>query len=310
MATANDVINIALRRIGSARVRDWASDVSVQGDVARDLFHEARRDILGLHYWNRATRRVKLATLTSSPSFGWDNAFRLPHDFISVVSVHPADSEYAIIPYKLETINDESTPGTLRITDYGNLATDTFRFVGINIIDTTLTNGTDFTAATSDDVTAGLLATAIGTTSTTGIIGISASATTDTVTVTSADGYTLQKFILSNTTRTVPVQPVFTSLYSLFSNSDTIYLRYIFDNDNIATWSATMRDVLATRLSRDFAMALSQDRALAEKMGALYERTLSRVKARDGIEDWPERRPAGSWVESRMGGGSFGINDG
>lgn len=310
MATANDVINVALRRIGAARVRDWANDITVEADVARDLFHEARRDILGLHYWNRATLRVKLEELTSSPGFGWDNAFRLPHDFISVVSVHPSDNEYSTIPYKLEYITDESTAGYLTVVDYTALGTDTFRFVGTNITDTTLINGTDFTAITSNNATATLIASAIGTTSTTGITGIIASPSSAVVTVTSANGYNLQKMILSDPVNTLATQPVSRKQYSLFSNSDTIYLRYIFDNDNVATWSATMRDVLATRLARDFAMALSQDRLLAEKMGFLYERKLSRVKARDGIEDWPEKRPTGSWVSARFGGRPFVVNDG
>ncbi len=310
MPTANDVINVALRRAGVARVRDWAVDKSVEANVARDLFHEARKDILGLHYWNRATRRTKLAELTSAPAYGWDNAFRLPHDFISVVSVHPADAEYSSIPYKLEFINDESTAGSLTVIDYTALGTDTYRFTGINIVDTTLTAATDFTAETNNNTTATNIGAAIGTTSTTGIVGLTASVASAVVTVTSASGYTLQKMILSDAVNVTVIQPTFTSQYALFSNSDTIFLRYIFDLDNMDVWSATMRDVLAMRLARDFAMALAQDRILAEKLEVLYQRKLSRIKARDGVEDWPEQRPTGSWVSSRLGGQEFTINDG
>lgn len=309
MASANDVINIALRRVGAARVSNWSSDTSKEAIVARDVFHGARKDVLGMHHWNRATRRVQLTELTAAPGFGWDNAFGLPDDFIRVVSVHPSDNEHAVVPYKLEFINDTTT-ATIVVVDFSNLAGATIQFEGINIVTTTLTEGTDFTAVTSNSVTADNIVTAMGTTTTTGIIGLTASNSAGTITVTSANGYTLQNITLSDAVNTTRTNPSITPQYSLFANSDTIFLRYIFDLADINIWSSMMCDVLALRLARDFAVAIAHDESMAEGLERLYQKKLSRIKAVDGIEDWPEQRPEGSWVTARFGGRDFSINTG
>ncbi len=306
MASANGVINIALRRVGASRVSNWATGTDKEDILARDIYHEARRDVLGLHTWNHATRRVKLTKLTSAPGFGWDNAFAMPDDFIRVVSVHPADAEHATIPYKLEHIDDTSTSGTITVVTAADTATDTYQFKGINLVDTTLTEGTDWDRTNADNnATATSLATAISV-----INGLTATASSAVITIASDNGFTLQSITLSDSTATTRTQPTVKPQYSLFSNSDTIYLRYVFDLDDMNIWSANMRDVLALRLARDFALPLTQDRLLAEKLDLLYEKKLSRSKSVDGVEDWPERQPAGSWFDSRMGGRDFIINDG
>jgi predicted RecA/RadA family phage recombinase len=73
---------------------------------------------------------------------------------------------------------------TLQVLDFAQLATDDAEVtVTINGVATVLVEGTDFTAATSDDVTATNLAAAID-----AIDGVTATATTDTVTVVAGTG--------------------------------------------------------------------------------------------------------------------------
>lgn len=73
---------------------------------------------------------------------------------------------------------------TLQVLDFAQLATDDAQVtVTVNGVATVLVEGTDYTAVTSDEVTATNLAAAID-----AIDGVSASAVTDTVTVTPSTG--------------------------------------------------------------------------------------------------------------------------
>lgn len=103
--TPTNIVNIALRRCGANRIGSLESDSSKEAIVARDLYQEARRDMLNSHTWNWAIKRVELDE-ADTPAFGWDYAFALPDDFIRVISVHPYDDESSIIPYKLEFQDD------------------------------------------------------------------------------------------------------------------------------------------------------------------------------------------------------------
>lgn len=102
MATATDVVNIALRRIGADRISDLRTDTTKEARAARDLYDEARRDLLNLHNWNFAIVRDQLTASATEPEFGWDYAYILPTDFIRMVSVHPHDDDFATVEYRLE----------------------------------------------------------------------------------------------------------------------------------------------------------------------------------------------------------------
>lgn len=106
MATATDIVNKALRRIGANRIDDLDTNQDHEGFVARDLYDECRRDCLNLHNWNFAITRAQL-TAGTTPTFGWDYAYLLPDDFIRLVSVHPFDDEETTVPYRLEYQDDD-----------------------------------------------------------------------------------------------------------------------------------------------------------------------------------------------------------
>lgn len=78
-----------------------------------------------------------------------------------------------------ETNTDHAHGGIVTISDYTGLSGDTLQVNGTNITNTTLTEGVDWTAATSNNATASSLATAID-----GISGVSASANAAVITVT------------------------------------------------------------------------------------------------------------------------------
>ena len=85
----------------------------------------------------------------------------------------------------------------------------------------------------------------------------------------------------------------------LVTNSNQIFIRYVFDNEDVNVWSAAFRNVMGWRLAVDLAQAVSKSTATAEMCGRKFSTELSRAKAIDGIEDWPERLADGSWLTAR-----------
>ena len=85
----------------------------------------------------------------------------------------------------------------------------------------------------------------------------------------------------------------------LLTNSNQIYIRYVFDLDDVNVWSAAFRDVLAFQLARDLGAALGLSASLAELTDRAFHRKLARAKAIDGVEDWSETMAEGSWLTSR-----------
>lgn len=196
MATKTDIVNIALRRIGAERISNLDTDASKAAVAARDLYDEARKDLLNLHNWNFAVKRTSIAKSATAPAFGWDNAYPLPEDHIRLISVHPTDDDLATVEYRLEY-------------------------------------------QSSDD-----------------------------------------RVIVSDAT-------------------SPIYIKYIFDMEDVNLMSAAFRDGLALRLARDLAAALSKSSAAAQLADAAYAKALSRAKSIDGVEDYPDRMADGSWLTAR-----------
>jgi len=102
MTTDTEIVNVALRRIGAARISSLDNDSAKEAVAARDLYHEARRDLLSLHTWNFAIKRRSISASATSPTFGWTYAYEIPEDFIRLISVHPTNDDRTKIEYRLE----------------------------------------------------------------------------------------------------------------------------------------------------------------------------------------------------------------
>lgn len=87
----------------------------------------------------------------------------------------------------------------------------------------------------------------------------------------------------------------------LMCSATSVYLKYIYDVEDVAVMSEAFRDTLAWMLARDFAAALSKSTAAAEMAEGMYRRQLSRAKSIDGVEDFPDRMATGSWATERWG---------
>ncbi len=106
MVSVVDVVNVALRRVGSTRIIALTDDTA-SATVAEDLFDEVLDDLLRQHAWNFATKRVKLAQLTETPAFEFDHAYTVPADWIRTVSVHPNSAGAGTMFYREEQVDDK-----------------------------------------------------------------------------------------------------------------------------------------------------------------------------------------------------------
>ena len=79
--------NLALARLGEARVYDLTEDQFVAVQCARQ-FPLAAEEVLRSHRWNFASARVALSRLAEAPAFGFKYAYALPTDCLRVLEVN------------------------------------------------------------------------------------------------------------------------------------------------------------------------------------------------------------------------------
>lgn len=88
---------------------------------------------------------------------------------------------------------------------------------------------------------------------------------------------------------------------AIVSNADELWLRYIRRVDDPNLMTTTFRQVLILRLARVFATASANSNSLYQLLGDELEQAMRRARSVDGIEDYPESLPQGSWAASRGG---------
>lgn len=99
MASAVDICNLALAHLGDeATVADIApSDGSQQADLCVRFYPIARDQLLGLHEWSFATRRIPLAELdTDELPDTWLYAYAAPGESVTVFAILPSGSALSI----------------------------------------------------------------------------------------------------------------------------------------------------------------------------------------------------------------------
>lgn len=84
MATDVEICSAALILLGEAPIASLA-EPSKRAVQAANIWPTARRDLLRLHNWNCAIKRVILAPLTEPPAFGYSKQFAKPGDWLRLV---------------------------------------------------------------------------------------------------------------------------------------------------------------------------------------------------------------------------------
>ena len=86
------ICNQALNMIGAKSILSFDENTENARRCAT-LYAPTRKALLRLHPWSFAKRRVQLAPISTYPSFGYQNAFPLPKDFLRVYDAGQVEYE-------------------------------------------------------------------------------------------------------------------------------------------------------------------------------------------------------------------------
>lgn len=96
---------------------------------------------------------------------------------------------------------------------------------------------------------------------------------------------------------TLEISDVFTQVIAC--DADSVWLKYVRQMDTTDLMTAQFRNLLALRCARVFAIAIANSNTLVQLIDAEIQVAQREAKSIDGMEDFPDRLPEGSWVTSR-----------
>lgn len=88
---------------------------------------------------------------------------------------------------------------------------------------------------------------------------------------------------------------------SVMCSSNEVWLRYVARVVDPNVMASDFRRTLVLSLARDMAIPIASSNSLYTNLANRAERKLAQARSTDGMGGFPERRPRGSWVESRGG---------
>lgn len=134
MASVVDIVNLALARLGdSAAVSSIdPPEGSAQAEQAKRFYPIARDNLLELHPWNFATKRVTLAATSDVAPDTWAFTYSVPSNYIRALAVYPeqTNSEADQQPFIIET-NDSG-----QLVLFTNVENATLKYIS-SVTDTT-----------------------------------------------------------------------------------------------------------------------------------------------------------------------------
>lgn len=108
--TAIALCSRALIRIGAGSIAAF-DDGTTEAEVAANLYPSVRDAMLSSHPWTFATAQVRLPRLVAEPVADYDYAYRLPADFLRVLSAGAGTKgrgiDYRIVENRLHTHSNE-----------------------------------------------------------------------------------------------------------------------------------------------------------------------------------------------------------
>lgn len=100
MASNVEIANRALQKLGAKRIISLADD-SVNARSCNVALEPVKLALLRAHNWNFAIKRAELAADATPPSFGPQNSFTLPSDFLRLLPPDPW-SNFDSLDWKIE----------------------------------------------------------------------------------------------------------------------------------------------------------------------------------------------------------------
>lgn len=95
MATKLQIANGALIKLGGRTISSLAG-TDKESRLCNERIDQVRKAVLRLYPWPFARDRRVLTTLSTTPVFGFENAFVLPTTFLRVVQVNEGDENWRI----------------------------------------------------------------------------------------------------------------------------------------------------------------------------------------------------------------------
>lgn len=95
------------------------------------------------------------------------------------------------------------------------------------------------------------------------------------------------------------LQPDGSYINVIASDASAIFLRYCRTVVDPNLMSSSFRQVLILRMAKIFAIAIAKSNQLFSALKAEEDSALRHAKSIDGIEDYPEKLPEGSWSATR-----------
>lgn len=103
MASAVDICNLALTRIGHSQITSF-SENSKAGDLCTLHYPIARDAVLRAHPWNFAIRRATLAPSATTPNHEFDYYHVLPVGCLKVIRTSWEADGYSDTEYRIESV--------------------------------------------------------------------------------------------------------------------------------------------------------------------------------------------------------------
>lgn len=86
MASVVQIANLALTKLGAARITDMADNT--RNARVMNAIYEAKRDAeLAAHPWTFAIKRAQIPALSTAPAFQWARQYPLPTDYLRLVQI-------------------------------------------------------------------------------------------------------------------------------------------------------------------------------------------------------------------------------
>lgn len=93
MASRTSISNRALSKLGQPRVSNIATTDTKAARTINEMYDIVRDAVLAAYPWNFAVTRTNLAPDADAPDWGWDYAYTMLADFLSLVQID-GDPDY------------------------------------------------------------------------------------------------------------------------------------------------------------------------------------------------------------------------
>lgn len=102
MASEVNICNQALQMIKHTKQIQSLSQGTKEANACEVIYDEFRDQLLEMHQWNFATKRLKLPRLDTDPVFEYDYAYQMPSDWIRLIQVYQNSQGRGRVVYKIE----------------------------------------------------------------------------------------------------------------------------------------------------------------------------------------------------------------